>query len=133
MLAAARLGFQAAVAVYPGWLTDTKIALSRPEPTSDLAGEIAARGGHVLMLVGEDDPMVPATDLDQLRGSFADAEAALEIVTYPGVGHRFCAEGRPGHDPAAERDGWLRIAAHLSRLHADASPPSSGTEADGGA
>ncbi len=115
VLAAALLGLQPAVALYAGWLTGTDIALSRPQPTATLAGEIAANGGRVLMLVGEDDPMVPPDDLEVLRRTFTEAGAPLELVTYPGVGHRFCAEGRPGHDPAAEHDAWQRIAAHLKR------------------
>ncbi len=104
VVAAARLGLRRAAVLYAGWLTGAEIALSRPQPTATLAGEIAANATRVLMLVGE----------DEIKRTFADAHASLKLVTYPGVSHRFCAAGHPGHDPAAEHDAWQRIAAHLA-------------------
>jgi carboxymethylenebutenolidase len=105
LLAAATLGFRACVAMYAGWLTDTGIAASRPEPT----GQLPFRG-RLLILAGETDPMVPAADVDTLRGWQPDAE----IVTYPGAGHRFCSVGRPGYNPQVAADAWARTGHFLS-------------------
>lgn len=105
VLAAARLGLRACVAMYAGWLADTSIAASQPNPTGSLP--IA---GRLLILTGEADPLVPASDLEAIREWHPDAE----IVTYPGIGHRFCSRDRPGYDVNAATDAWARTRAFLS-------------------
>lgn len=105
MLAASILELRACAAMYAGWLTDTTIAASRPEPTGRLP-----YSGRLLILAGEADPMVPASDLDTVRRWHPDAE----IVTYPDVGHRFCSVGRPGYDGHAAADAWQRVAKLLA-------------------
>ena len=104
VLSAALLGLSACVAMYAGWLADTTIAASRPQPTGRLS--IA---GRLLVLAGAKDALVPASDLDALRGWQPQAE----IVTYPDAGHRFCSVGRPGYDPHAAADAWTRVRAFL--------------------
>lgn len=105
ILATALLGLRACVAMYAGWLADTTIAASRPEPTGRLP-----LAGRLLILAGEADPMVPASDIDTLRTWQPDAE----IFTYPGVGHRFCSVNRPGFDAHAAADAWTRAAQFLA-------------------
>ena len=105
ILAAALLGLRACVAMYAGWLADTAIAASRPEPTGSLPVP-----GRLLILAGEADPLVPASDIDTLRAWQPDAE----LITYPGIGHRFCSVGRPGFDPQAAADAWARAALFLT-------------------
>ncbi len=105
MLAAARLELRACVAMYAGWLAGTAIAASRPEPTGRLA-----LAGRLLILVGEADPMVPASDLATLRAWQPEAQ----VITYPRVGHRFCSIGRPGYDPEAAADAWTQAAQFLT-------------------
>jgi carboxymethylenebutenolidase len=105
VLAAARLGLGACVGMYVGWLAGTTIAASQPRPTGSLP-----LTGPLLLLAGEEDPMVPLTDIDAVRTWHPDAE----VVTYPGVGHRFCSVGRPGYDEAAATDAWGRIGAFLA-------------------
>jgi carboxymethylenebutenolidase len=105
VLAAALLELRACVAMYAGWLAGTEIAASRPEPTGSLP-----LTGRLLLLSGEQDQMVPASDLEALGNWHPDAE----IVTYPGVGHRFCSIGRPGYDATAAADAWQRVAAFLA-------------------
>jgi carboxymethylenebutenolidase len=104
ILAAALLGLRACVAMYAGWLASTAIAASRPEPTGSLR-----LAGQLLILAGEDDPLVPASDIDAVRAWHPEAE----IVTYPGIGHRFCSIGRPGFEPQAAADAWARTARFL--------------------
>jgi len=108
MLAAAQLHLRACVAMYAGWLAGTDIAASRPEPTGSLP-----LAGRLLILVGDEDPMVPASDIVALRGWQPNAE----IVTYPRVGHRFCSVGRPGYDPHAAADAWARATQFLAAQH----------------
>ncbi len=105
MLAAAQLSLRACVAMYAGWLAGTAIAASRPEPTGSLP-----LAGRLLILVGEADPMVPASDIVALRAWHPEAQ----VVTYPRVGHRFCSVGRPGFDPQAAADAWARTTQFLS-------------------
>ena len=105
ILAAALLGLRACVAMYAGWLADTAIAASRPEPTGSLTVT-----GRLLILAGDADPLVPGSDLDALRAWQPDAQ----VITYPGIGHRFCSLGRPGFDPQAAADAWARTALFLA-------------------
>jgi carboxymethylenebutenolidase len=120
LLATACLSLPACAVLYAGWLAGTDIALSRPEPTGSLAPRIAAAGGRVLAITGEADAMVPLDDVAIVRRWFAAAGADLDVVTYPNVGHRFCAEGRLGYDPVAANDAWRRVGAHLGANHGDA-------------
>lgn len=105
ILAAALLGLRACVAMYAGWLADTTIAASRPEPTGSLP-----LAGRLLILAGQADPLVPASDIDALRVWQPDAQ----IITYQGIGHRFCSVGHPGFDPQAAANAWTRAAQFLA-------------------
>ena len=105
ILAAARLGLHACVAMYAGWLAETEIAASRPEPTGRLP-----LSGRLMILAGEVDPMVPISDIDSVRAWHPEAE----VITYPGIGHRFCSVGRPGFDAQAAADAWARVARFLA-------------------
>jgi carboxymethylenebutenolidase len=120
LLATACLRLPACAVLYAGWLAGTEIALSRPEPTGSLAPRIAAAGGRVLMITGDADAMVPPGDVATVQRWFAAAGAELEVVTYPGVGHRFCAQGRPGYDAVAAADAWRHVRAHLASDQCDA-------------
>lgn len=115
ILSAALLGLPKVAALYAGWLAGTEIAVSQPEPTAELAAaRLAASGGRALLLVGDGDPLVPLADAAFTEAAFAAAGAALELHAYPGVGHRFVAEGRPGYDAAAAADAWRRVASFLA-------------------
>ncbi len=109
VLAAARLGLRACVALYAGWLAGTAIPASRPEPTGSLPF-----AGRMLVVVGDADPVVPAADVAALRAWHPEAE----VVTFPGVGHRFCSVGRPGYDAHAAADSWVRVERFLATVSA---------------
>ena len=104
-LATALLGLDACVAMYAGWLADTTIGASRPEPTGSLP-----LAGRVLLLAGDADPMVPVSDIDAVREWHPDAE----IVIYPDIGHRFASVGRPGYDSVIAADAWSRTIRFLT-------------------
>jgi carboxymethylenebutenolidase len=105
-LAATRLPLPAVAVVYGGWLTTTDIPLSRPEPTLAATAGIT---GRVLVLVGEQDQLIPATDRRLIAGALDRAGVENDVVVYPEAGHGFLCTRRPGHEPAAAADAWRRI------------------------
>ncbi|GDY31810.1 hypothetical protein GTS_34430 [Gandjariella thermophila] len=90
---------------YPGWLTGTDIALSRPEPTVTLTAGIA---GRLLFLTGEDDHLVTADQVRQIIGHLADAGVRHEMVVYPDTPYGFFCEERDTFRQARRR----RVAPH---------------------
>lgn len=111
-LAATKLDLVAVVALYPGWLTGTEIALSRPQPTLCLTPGIRAR---VLILCGDTDHAVPATDQQAIGRALAAAEVQHEVVTYPDTPHGFLCDRRDTFRPAAANDAWRRIETLLAQ------------------
>ena len=108
----------AAVAVlYGGWIPTTDIPLSQPEPTLARTPGIT---GRVLILVGEQDHVVPREHRRAIADALTAARIDHEIVEYPGVGHGFFCDRRDGYDRAAAEDSWERLASLLdvSRLRA---------------
>jgi carboxymethylenebutenolidase len=109
-LAAAELDLPAVAVVYGGWIPTTAIPLSHPAPTVDRTPDIT---GRMLLLVGEDDPIVPPAHRRLLVEALADAGVTHRLVTYPGVGHGFLCDRRTGYDGPAATDAWRRITALL--------------------
>lgn len=106
-LAATATPVDAVVAFYPGWLTSTDIALSRPEPTlTRTAGLGAAR---VLVLSGEEDHAVPAADRDAIGAALRAAGVEHELASYPGTPHGFACSRRDTFAPEAAQDAWRRV------------------------
>lgn len=105
-LAATSLDLSAVAVVYGGWLPTRDIPLSRPEPTLARTAAITA---PVLLLVGEDDQVVPYEHRCAIAEALAAAGVPHEIVLYPGVRHGFLNENRETHDPKAADDAWRRI------------------------
>jgi carboxymethylenebutenolidase len=97
----------ATVAAYPGWLTDTDIALSRPTPT---IAETPGIAGQVLILVGAADHAVPDSDLREIDSALTAAAVKHEIVTYPDTPHGFLCDRRDTYRAPAADDAWRRIA-----------------------
>lgn len=119
-LAATDLALPAVVVAYGGWITTTDIPLSRPRPTVDHTPGIT---GRVLLLIGEDDPLIPAEHRHQLGRALTEARVAHEMVTYPGVGHGFLCERRDGYAASAADDAWQRIDRVLRPVGAGANRP----------
>jgi carboxymethylenebutenolidase len=105
-LAASEFDLAAVVVVYGGWIPTTDIPLSRPEPTLSLTPGIT---GEVLVLVGEDDHVVPPEQRSAIAGALEEAGVRHALVEYPGVGHGFLSERRESFDEAAAQDAWDRI------------------------
>ncbi|GAA3206124.1 dienelactone hydrolase family protein [Dactylosporangium siamense] len=105
-LAAARLGLAATAVLYPGWLTGTEFALSRPEPTVALTPDIS---GRLLFLVGGADHVVPPADVDTVGAALREAGVRHEIVVYPDTPHAFLLPGPPTFRPEPAADAWRRV------------------------
>ena len=110
-LAACQLPVSRAAVLYGGWLTTTDIPMSQPSPTLDLTPGIR---GRVLYLVGDDDALIDAGQLGQIRGALQAAGAGHEVVSYPGTAHAFFWPGTPAFNQHARDDAWSRILAMLA-------------------
>jgi len=112
--AATQLPLAALAVFYPGWLTDTGIALSRPEPTLTLTPAIARLGTRVLFLLGEADHLFTAAQRTQIAEQLRDAGVDHELVVYPDAPHGFFCHERDTFRPAAAKDAFGRVAALLA-------------------
>jgi carboxymethylenebutenolidase len=113
-LAATAFDVEAVVSLYGGWIANTDIPLSQPEPTIALTPKIAVHGARVLYLVGADDHLVGKDERDAIGGALTAAKVRHELVVYDGVKHGFLFDGRPAFDAAAAGDAWRRILALLA-------------------
>lgn len=113
-LAATQLDLAATAVFFPGWLTTTEIGLSRPEPTLTLTPGIAKHGGRLLMLLGEQDHVVPPADREKIGDALRASGVRHEIVVYPDTPHAFFFEGSETFRPEPAADAWRRVKALLA-------------------
>jgi len=106
---ASQVPLSALVVFYPGWLTGTDIALSRPEPTLALTPRIAQLGTPVLFLVGEDDHLFTAGQRDEIADQMDRAGLRHEMVVYPDTPHGFFCDERDTYRADAAVDAWDRV------------------------
>jgi carboxymethylenebutenolidase len=118
---ATQVPLAAAAVFYPGWLTDTGIALSRPEPTLDLTAGLAALGTPLLMLIGADDHLFTDAQRKQIAARLRSDGVRHELVVYPDTPHGFFCDERDTYRPDAARDAWNRVRAFLDAAFTD--PP----------
>ncbi|CAI7981079.1 carboxymethylenebutenolidase [Frankia sp. Hr75.2] len=72
--------------------------------------------GPWLGLYGEEDTMIPVTDVTGLRAAAARSGQPTELVSYPGAGHAFHSHDRSAvHRPGPAADAWQRTLAFLDR------------------
>jgi carboxymethylenebutenolidase len=112
--AATQVPLAALVVFYPGWLTGTDIALSRPEPTLALTDGLAAQGTPLLFLVGDEDRLFTAEQREQIAARLEQARVRHELVVYPDTPHGFFADERETYRPAVAEDAWNRTLATLA-------------------
>jgi carboxymethylenebutenolidase len=110
-LAGTQLDLDSVVVLYAGWLTDTGIPLSRPEPTVTLTKGLGET--RLLLLVGDADHVATPEAVEEVRRSLADAGVEHEIVCYSGVGHAYYWPAGATYDADARADSWSRILAFL--------------------
>jgi carboxymethylenebutenolidase len=116
--AATELDLPAVVIAYGGWIPTTDIPLSRPQPTLTKTPGIT---GRVLLLIGEQDQLIPAEQRHQLSEALTNADIAHELVEYPDTGHGFLNPRRDSYQAFAAQDAWQRIEKLLSHNPASAS------------
>jgi dienelactone hydrolase len=99
-LARDRAPIRCAVGFHPGLM----------RPSGSVTTTIAAK---VLMLIGEDDPVVPAEDRASFIRQMKEADADWQLHVFGGVGHSYTnrgvdALGYPGfaYDERADRRAW---------------------------
>lgn len=113
-LAATQLDLAASSIFYAGWLTNTEIELSQPEPTITLTRGIRQHDGCLIYFVGADDFLVTADQRDEIAGALQQAGVRHEMVVYPDAGHGFFCDERESFIPRASNDAWERTIAMLS-------------------
>jgi carboxymethylenebutenolidase len=68
----------------------------------------------LLAFFGEEDEFIPPADVERLRAQLARADAASEVVVYPGAGHAFMNDTRPAaFRPELAKQAWTRTLAFL--------------------
>ncbi|MEP7019784.1 MAG: dienelactone hydrolase family protein [Pseudonocardiales bacterium] len=127
-LAASQLDLPAVVIFYAGWLPTTDITLSQPEPTLALTPYIT---GRVLMLLGDDDPLIPAQDRRRIGDALQRAGIDHQLVSYPGAGHAFLCDRRDSFRAEAASDAWDRLSAFLTETGYAACGPAAADQPGG--
>jgi carboxymethylenebutenolidase len=61
---------------------------------------------------GAEDRGIPVDEIESFRSHL---RVPSDIKIYPGAGHAFCDDTRPGSDAAACEDSWQRAIAFLKR------------------
>ncbi|WP_067828799.1 dienelactone hydrolase family protein [Nocardia inohanensis] len=110
--AATQLPAASITAFYPGWLTDTDIQLSTPQPTVELSAGIK---GRVLLFFGGADALIDAPARDTIAKSLTANAIDHEIVVYEDAPHAFLNPGRPTYREEYAEDAWQRLAEQLRR------------------
>jgi carboxymethylenebutenolidase len=105
-LAACQLPISRTAVLYGGWLASTDIPLSQPAATLGLTPGIT---GRLLYLVGGDDALIDAVQVQQIGAALDQAGVDHDVVVYPGVQHAFFWPGTPAYDRDATEAAWARI------------------------
>jgi carboxymethylenebutenolidase len=65
--------------------------------------------GRILCLFGGQDTMIPAQQVDAVRGAISDARVRGEVVVYEDADHGFFCDQRATHNEAAAAQAWERV------------------------
>ncbi|WP_330182716.1 dienelactone hydrolase family protein [Nocardia sp. NBC_01503] len=104
--AATQLPLTVVAAFYPGWLTNTEIPLSTPEPTIESTSGIT---GRVILFFGGLDPLIDAEARAELEKALSDNNIDHELVVYEDAPHGFVYPGRDWYRPEDAEDAWSRL------------------------
>ncbi len=66
-------------------------------------------GGRILCLFGGQDALIPADQLDAIRGALSAAGTRHEVVVYDDADHGFHCDQRATFNAAASEDAWNRV------------------------
>ncbi|QLY30303.1 dienelactone hydrolase family protein [Nocardia huaxiensis] len=107
--AATQLPFATVTAFSPGWLTNTDVPLSTPEPTIESAATIT---GKLVLILGSQDPLVDADARAVIANSLAEQRVNHEILIYDAP-HSFTLPGRPAYREEYAEETWSKLEALL--------------------
>lgn len=113
LLAACSLhGLSACVGFY-GMLRYAERNEKKPRSPLDAAADLAC---PYLGIFGEEDALIPMSDVSELRARLDTAGKTYAIQTYPGCGHAFLNHTRPdAYRPQAAADAFERAAEFFAR------------------
>jgi len=72
-------------------------------------GRTAKIKGRILCLFGEKDHLIPAAQVEAIRGALEQHRIRHECVVYPGADHGFFCDQRPAYQETAAADAWKRV------------------------
>jgi carboxymethylenebutenolidase len=74
----------------------------------------------LLGIFGNEDRGIPLDQIKAFEAALKEAGKDATVLVYPGVGHAFFNEERPGYDKEASHDAWERTRTFLSQKLAQA-------------
>ena len=107
-LCTSQLNIAASSIFYAGWLNNTDIPMSQPEPTLALTPGIAQQNGTLLYLVGARDQLINPPQQEAIRYALEHANVNHEMIVYPEAEHGFFCEDRETFNQNASDDAWRR-------------------------
>lgn len=112
-VAAIDLRIKAAVNYY-GRLEYIETTTNRPASPIDALFNLSA---PMISFYGTLDPSVPAKNVAKLEKRLFENpnKTFYQVITYPGVGHNFMDDRRPGFNPEARSDALRRVETFLDR------------------
>jgi carboxymethylenebutenolidase len=103
-LAACQRGdIAAAVLFFPSQPQFAELGARTPVHPIDLLWQLTC---PVLMVYGEDDPVMPPELRDDIRRRASGWNVDIDLRTYPGAGHAFSVPRGPLRNPSAYRAAW---------------------------
>ena len=69
----------------------------------------------ILLFFGDQDPFIPAQEVDTIRSTLQGLKKSAEIVVYPGAPHGFFCDERDSYRPEAAADAWERLKRFLAK------------------
>lgn len=114
-LAATQLEIAVTICFYAGWIVNSDIKLSQPEPTITLTSGIAKQGGLLIYFVGGQDSLITKEQLKLMEAALNAAEVRYELIIYPEAEHGFFCDQRPStFDQTSRNDAWDQVQKILS-------------------
>jgi carboxymethylenebutenolidase len=113
LLAACSLRGLSACASFYGMVRYPERNALKPRSPLDAAGDLTC---PYLGIFGEEDALIPMSDVAELRDQLAAAHKRFDVHTYPGCGHAFLNHARPdAYRPEAAAAAFEEAAAFFSR------------------
>ena len=113
LMAACAVPGIAACASWYGMLRYAETNELKPRSPLEMAHELAC---PYLGIFGEEDALIPMSDVEQLRTILARSRYDTETITYPRAGHAFFNDTRPEmYRPEAASDSWTKVVGFLRK------------------